>query len=438
MKRIKAFFAALLLFVLTVGAIHGHLAQEPSYNSRALGAVTTERKAQINYALRESLGENSIPVFGSSEFQHGIDTIYHPSHVFAQSDFSPVLIGAGYYQSLGHAVTLAAISDSMQNAKAVLILSPQWFRKTGVLAQAYASRFSESHYAKAMANEKLSDEVKSYLSERTQELLSLDEKTRELAMLYDKVLWKQQGTKGEQRRVKIRMAFLEEKEKFETMALSFSSEYRKCVKEQAENESKEANAGEADAIEAEEAEADAGEADAIEAEANAGEAETGEKEAEEVNIEAEPDWEALLAQAEADGQIENQNPFYINDEVYKKLEAFLDRKQNINSGAVKGYQTGPEFEDLECFLKVCQELEIQPLLVLLPVNGYYYDFTGFPVEARQAYYEKIRTLAESYQAEVADLSGEEYTEYFFEDRVHVGKKGWVAVNESIYQFYKKN
>ena len=78
--------------------------------------------------------------------------------------------------------------------KAALILSPQWFRKTGVVDQAYASRFSETHYAAAMANEDLNDEVKQYISDRTQTLLSVDEKTQQRVTMYDDVLWTRMET----------------------------------------------------------------------------------------------------------------------------------------------------------------------------------------------------------------------------------------------------
>ena len=108
----------------------------------------------------------------------------------------------------------------------------------------------------------------------------------------------------------------------------------------------------------------------------------------------------------------------------------------MNADALKGYQTGPEFSDLRCFLDVCSETGVEPMLVILPVNGYYYDFTAFPQSARQAYYEKIRKIAQEYDAAVADFSGDEYTKYFFEDRVHLGQKGWVMVSEEIYRFYQ--
>ena len=149
----------------------------------------------------------------------------------------------------------------------------------------------------------------------------------------------------------------------------------------------------------------------------------------------EPDWEALLDQAQAEGDRENQNQFYMDPDKYQKLEPYLPQKKGMNSDAVTGYQNSPEYDDLRCFLQVCRELEIEPMLVLIPVNGYYYDYTGFPKEARQGYYEKIRKAAEEYHVRVADFADQEYTKYFFEDRVHLGKKGWVMVNESIYRFY---
>lgn len=74
------------------------------------------------------------------------------------------------------------------------------------------------------------------------------------------------------------------------------------------------------------------------------------------------------------------------------------------------------------------------MLVLMPVNGYWYDHIGFPRKERQQYYENIRALAKQYGAQLSDLGDDEYTKYFFLDKVHLGWKGWLAVNEDIYRF----
>lgn len=388
MKRMKAFLAALLLFLVTVAGCHFYIRSQADISNPAFSMLPSEEKGKMRTGIMENMNEYSIPVFGSSEFQHGQDTPYHPAQVFAGTKFNPMLIGAGYYQSLSHAVTLASIESSMTQRKAVLILSPQWFRKTGVVDQAYASRFSETHYAGMMANEKLSDETKEYIAERTQKLLKPDEKMRERVPMYDQVLWKKSGNALEALREQSWSAFLKEKELFELSVLRKKSHL--------------------------------------------------EKRAELPESDQEPDWESLLSQAQEEGERDNQNQFYMDAASYKRLEPHLAGKKDMNKDAVNGYQNSPEYDDLRCFLTVCRELEIEPMLVIVPVNGYYYDFTGFPKTAREGYYAKVKKVAEEFGARIADFSDQEYTKYFFEDRVHLGKKGWVMVNESIYEFFKEN
>lgn len=97
-----------------------------------------------------------------------------------------------------------------------------------------------------------------------------------------------------------------------------------------------------------------------------------------------------------------------------------------------------EFSDLECFLSICREEGIEPLVVILPFNGYWYDYTELTAEERSTFYEKIRCIAEDYGVQCADLSGNEYTEYYFEDNSHPALKGLVDLNEAIYEFYRKD
>lgn len=385
MKNIKAFLTALLLFIVTVTGCHFLISGRENLNNPQFSTWSEDDKSRNRSGLMANLNECSIPVFGSSEFQHGTDTPYHPAQVFADTSFNPMLIGAGYYQSLSHAITLAAIEPALQERKAVLFLSPQWFRKTGVVDQAFSSRFSETLYDGMLENEKLSSETRDYIRERAHQLLSADTKTRDRILQHEEILLEDQGSFAEKFFDSAWYAFLEEKDRFSLTVKELQSGIR-----------------------------------------------TGEGVAQE---NTEPNWEALLQQAETEGDRENQNQFYMDPDKYQKLEPYLPQKKGMNSDAVTGYQNSPEYDDLRCFLQVCRELEIEPMLVLIPVNGYYYDYTGFPKEARQGYYEKIRKAAEEYHVRVEDFADQEYTKYFFEDRVHLGKKGWVMVNESIYRFY---
>lgn len=42
-----------------------------------------------------------------------------------------------------------------------------------------------------------------------------------------------------------------------------------------------------------------------------------------------------------------------------------------------------------------------------------------------------------YEVELADFSDKEYEEYFLRDIMHLGWKGWVYLDEAVYQFYKQ-
>ena len=389
MNAFRAFVTALCLFACTcAGALtwarHHAVVSPDAY------AVETAEYKSVSYAgLTGNMQENMIPVFGSSEFQHGAQSFYHPARLFADSDFTPMLIGAGYYQSLSHALTLAAIEDSMQERKAVLILSPQWFRKTGVVDQAYISRFSEILYQNMLQNDALSQETKEYISRRTEKLLAPDESTLERIRRDEASLWKKEASREDRTLEAIWIKLLEKKDTFTVAVMEALSGIHS---QEPHNASTKRG--------------------------------------------REPDWEQLLALAEETGRKENTNPFWIDDKSYEKLLPVLPSKKGMNADAKKGYQTGPEFDDLRCFLTVCRETGVQTMLVLVPVNGYYYDYTQFPQSAREAYYEKIRQIAAEYETKIADFSKEEYTHYFFEDRVHLGKVGWIYVNQAIYDFYK--
>ena len=96
----------------------------------------------------------------------------------------------------------------------------------------------------------------------------------------------------------------------------------------------------------------------------------------------------------------------------------------------------PEYDDLRLFLQVAKELGIEIMLVSVPVNGYWYDYTGFPQEDRKQYYQNIRNIAEQNGVRLVDYSDREYEPYFLRDIMHLGWKGWAYLDEQIYQFYQ--
>ena len=384
-KKPAAFLAALGLFGATVFGYHLYNKSHLDFDSNAFSTWAQDAKSLSRAGIEANLDENSLVVFGSSEFQHGSELPCHPNQLFRRTKLNTMLIGAGYYQSLSHAITLASISDSMENKKAVLLLSPQWFRKTGVVDKAFASRFSETHYLGMLDNPSLSRKTKEAIMERTEELLAADPSALERVEAYDR------RARGED------MGF------FENLYLNFYQGFL----------------------------AEKDQAGVVMQAQLAGISSRGEREL----SEEEPDWASLGAQAEAYGDQHQQNEFFMDEEGYREAAARKAEKKGSDADAVNGYGFSPEYDDLRLFLQVCQELSVTPMLVILPVNGYWYDFTEFPAQARQNYYQNIRDLAAEFpDAQVTDLSGEEHTKYFFEDSVHLAQKGWLTVDEALYQF----
>lgn len=388
MKRVLSFLIALALFSIIVCASHFFVTAKMETNSKLVSTWSSDEKYRSHSAITENLTKDSIVVFGSSEFQHGQKTKYHPANLFATQPFSTMLIGAGYYQSLSHAITLASIQPDMPNNKVVLIVAPQWFRKEGVKPEAFSSRFSEVNYLAMLQNPSLSKDTKQKIADRTETLLEADPPTQKRIKRYDKMYLKGEIGLMDYLYTKGYSAFLEEKSRFGVVFQMLADGLLTKQKTPLTH--------------------------------------------------TDIDWDAYRDEAVSEGRAHSSsNEFHVLDSYYNQnLKPDLAKRKG--GGKDGSYCTSPEYDDLKLFLQVCKELKIEPLIVNIPVNGWWYDYTEFPKEDRQQYYQNIRDIAKAYGAQIADFSDQEYTEYFLEDTIHIGWKGWVDVNESIYQFFYRD
>ncbi len=385
MKKVTAFATALLLCIGTICGFHVFVDNHARFDTHEFGSWISQYKFFAADRMKVNMDENSILVLGSSEFRHGRNMSSHPVNLFRGNALNLMMVGAGYYQSLFHAVELAAVEGGMKNRKVVLILSPQWFKSEGVLAPAYASRFSEANYIAMLRNKRISKDTRGYILRRSKELLKGDPDTLDRVKKYENVYLKGNASFGEKQYVRFYRKFLEEKSKISIFAVAKAkniSSYDPKKKGEIK----------------------------------------------------EPNWEDYEKLAEKEGEkAASGNPFYVSDKVYQKeLLPILDKKKDSQKHLC--FSRSPEYSDLKCFLQVCRELGVQPMLVMMPFNGYWYDHTGLPKAERHQYYENIRSIAAEYGAELADFGDEEYDKYFFLDRVHLGWKGWLKTDESIYEF----
>ncbi|NLD19881.1 MAG: D-alanyl-lipoteichoic acid biosynthesis protein DltD [Clostridiales bacterium] len=392
MKKIAAFLTAFVLFIGAVSSLHALTYVKLGVDNHTFGTWTNIYKYNSRNAVAERLTNNTLLVFGSSEFNHGRKTPYHPRAIFKNTNMAPMLIGTAYSQSMTHAIALASLEPDMKNRKAVLILSPQWFSKEGVIPKDYALRYSESNYAGMLNNKHISKELKKRIAARSESLLKSKPALYSRILKYDEFYLEGNKSFLDSLYICMRKQFVNEQD---SLSLLASAKFTRLYKKNTQTP----------------------------------------QTANKINI---IEWNQLAENATRDARKATcNNPFNMSDKAYKRNIRPIEKTKK-NRDKNRRFDTSPEYHDLICFLDVCKETGIEPMLVMLPFNGRWYDYTGLPEEQRENYYSKIRGLAEEYNAQLADLSRNEYSTCFMEDVAHVGWKGWVSVNESIYNFYNEN
>jgi len=386
MRRLLSFLTALVLFVVIITGYFYNVNNDESVfiaNTRAdywLDGI----KYKSSDFVSANITDETILVLGSSELGTTyIDT--HPVYLFCDKgyNYDTMLIGEGHYQSLWHAINLGALSKSPKIKKAVFIVSPQWFTEEGISSDAFTGTYSQSTYYSFMDNENISKETKQKVTNRLGEVMP-DQKDN-----FDHI----NSTWYDSYNIFAKISYyINYKNSQRKSIVKAVTEYNKIIKN-------------------------------------------------DVNVSksiTEINWNSLMQKAETEGEAAcTNNPFGIRDSYYTE---YINEKFSTLKGsyASQSYAVSKEYDDLKLFLDVCKETNIEPLIIVVPVNGAWYDYAEFSKTDRQNYYSNVKKICENYSAEVADFSNKEYEKYFLCDIMHLGWKGWVYVNEAICKFYTEN
>ena len=147
------------------------------------------------------------------------------------------------------------------------------------------------------------------------------------------------------------------------------------------------------------------------------------------------DWASEEEAAITEGKaMSSNNSFWMLDDYYttyigSRLERQRDRDTDLS------YSRSKEYDDLRILFAVCREKEIEPLFIHVPLHGPWSDYTGFGADRRAEYYQNVREIAAEYDVQTLDLTGHEYEEYFMCDTMHLGWKGWLAVDKALIEYY---
>lgn len=332
---------------------------------------------------------DSIAIYGSSELS-GTYKPTHPVTFFAADDdgIQVNLIGRGYSQSLIHLLNFGALGETLKGKKLMLIISPQWFSKHGLTADHFQMNFSEQHYLAFMNNGQIDAGLKAEVAGRVEGLLNPkgNPEVRYLNGLYAT------GAGYAQALIAVLNPYFELKE----YLLSARDKVRAYELLAEVHPSKR----------------------------------KGKYSRETVNWDEERKAAISLGKKQA-----ANNSFHIENGYYNE---YLRDKLAEYQGSMKSqsYLESPEYKDFELLLRLCRELEVKPLFVSVPVNGWWYDYCGFEKKDRKQYYENIRRMISAYGFELADFSEREYDPYFLQDSMHLGWKGWVDINEAMVSYFE--
>ena len=336
--------------------------------------------------LHDIITAETIVVLGSSELHASLSPAY-PATLYnhGYADYNMVPIGRAKMQSLQHAIDVGALDKNIPDAKIVLIVSPQWFTKDHLDPDTFAVCFEEMRYEAFLQNPDIPKDLKERVSSRIRSLLVTDPEAFAVVEEYE-TLYLGEGSHPALRvqallhdtvrdiRDRYRLARL-------MLALTDDTDYSHKV------------------------------------------------------IASDIDFAALLEESEALGaEAASHNDFGMDDAYFDThFAADLASYRGISSG--ESYTDSAEYDDFRLFLEVCRACEISPLIISIPVNGYWYDYTGFPISDRQQYYQNIRDICAEYGVACADFTDKEYEKYFFSDAMHLGWKGWVYVDEAMYRYH---
>ena len=122
---------------------------------------------------------------------------------------------------------------------------------------------------------------------------------------------------------------------------------------------------------------------------------------------------------------------------YGRIQSIFAAKKNANM--MLSYAESKEYSDLDLFLRVCKESGMEVQIVLQPLNGKWYDYTGMKRENWQIVGKKLGEICSNYSnASLVDMTSYSDEAGFFQDEVHPNTKGWAIINEKVYEFFKQS
>ena len=394
MKKYKFFLIP--IFLIFIFAIIFNRVIDKKFEEIIGSKDLTSLKHTYNQIIRDRGGvlkdrmreDGDLMLLGSSELSSKVEQ--NPINIFPFKDaeYDVSIYGRAYTQSLQHATILSNIKNIDINDKLAIVISAQWFASPlGIDGGDFSVNFSEQQFYDFFNNKNISKESKIYYAKRISELL------------------RKAGEYGEERIY----SNLYYRENFiSNIALTLLKPYYNLKKYMLDTKDKVQTIKLLNEI--------------------------GDKK--EKNLK-DIDWNKEYEKAENQGKDNvTNNDIFVDDYYYdtylrEKYDSLKGSWENINLLESK------EVKDYDFLLQVCKEKNIKPLIILMPVNGLYYDHLGLTLDKRTEFYSTLEKMANDSGFDVLNLQNKEYEKYYLQDVMHLGWKGWINIDEEMYKYFNE-
>lgn len=375
-RRLRALLLGLAVALCAIIATCVLLpAQSVRDDNTEYGYLYSGAKSSSVDFVKANLADDSLLVLGSSEFSTPARLVPQiPAKVFGNHAYGVrlMLVGEAFDQCLWDTIALGALAkDGLPQNKVAVIVGLGQFTDGGLDSSTFSTRFSYTLYKEFCTNERISPELRQKVQQRLAEQ-GIDGTTIQSASPQNPVDFVDGVVLEAMDDLRLRSQLLETRASGTQLVTS--------------------------------------------------------------PVET-PNWSALREQAMQDAQrMSTNNDWGVEDAFYAdQLAPVLDSLKDARAGET--YSDTPEYDDFELFLQACDECGIEPLVIIEPSLGPYYDHIGIDLQTRSAAYARMREVVASHPtARLADFSDHEYDKYFLFDIVHFGWTGWTEAEKALYEF----
>lgn len=376
----------LCAFLLVYGVLHFDWSKKYSGHTLYRASISQNTTVFKGQAIKnQAFKKHYVPFYGSSELSR-MDAL-HPSVVAKKykTKYKPFLLGSAGTQSLVNFMAMQGSAKALKNKKAVVIVSPQWFTDHGQLPNAFEMFYSPLQMTNFLLHAKAKREADRYASAR---FSSMPGAKGFILNCLKKVANGKDLSALDKWRLKQLNASLANQDKF------FSAiqlrDRRKLIKRGTKHLPKKYSV-------------------------------------EGLNRVA----DRLGKKGTSNNNLGIRNKFYTQRLTPKVLKRMKGEQRKLN------YVQSPEYSDFELMLNQFAKQHTDVLFIIPPVNQKWMKYTGLSQNMLDKTVTKIKTqLISQGFGNIADLSQNGGKDYYMEDTIHLGWKGWVDVDQAVRKFMK--